>query len=147
MNRFTRELRKRDYKINSDFEYLPYNGLDHVEVHADHHHVHQGRGTARQLRGRRKPEFLKLAYLADSVPKMGHYFYALMLSHRVRHLDEDQKITRLLRTIFGISSYPHYAQGDHELSTELSTGVIHKSYPQCSIEIEQLSTIWGKLST
>lgn len=35
MNRFTRELRKRDYKIDSDFEYLPYNGLDHVEVHAD----------------------------------------------------------------------------------------------------------------
>ena len=30
-----RELRKRDYKIDSDFEYLPYNGLDHVEVHAD----------------------------------------------------------------------------------------------------------------
>jgi len=35
MNRFTRELRKRGYKIDNDFEYLPYNGLDHVEVHAD----------------------------------------------------------------------------------------------------------------
>lgn len=31
MNRFTRELRKRDYKIDSDFEYLPYNGL--VRIH------------------------------------------------------------------------------------------------------------------
>ena len=57
MNRFTRELRKRDYKINSDFEYLPYNGLDHVEVHADHHHVHQGRGPARRFEDDENPSF------------------------------------------------------------------------------------------
>ena len=35
MNRFKRELRKRGYMLENDYEYLPYNGLETVVADAE----------------------------------------------------------------------------------------------------------------
>lgn len=34
MNRFKKEIRKRGFKLESDFEYLPIDGLDSVNCNA-----------------------------------------------------------------------------------------------------------------
>lgn len=35
MNRFKKEIRKRGIKLECDYPYIPYNGLETVIVHSD----------------------------------------------------------------------------------------------------------------
>ena len=35
MNRFKKELRKRGIKLESDYPFIPYNGLEAIIVHSD----------------------------------------------------------------------------------------------------------------
>lgn len=47
MNRFKREIRKRGEKLENDYEYLPYDGIETVKVDAEkatisYYHVSAG---------------------------------------------------------------------------------------------------------